>query len=134
MSLQLYGPIVMRLVNNPLSLLRPFRTSLPLPLHHHCPSTFSANGIAAPCNRLSTDGSALQPVIGLDSVEVLGHSYPRDDFTNITPKILAKVGRNLHNQSHHPLWLIKERIKTHFYRYSSVKLAPPPDHFATDYR
>jgi len=48
-------------------------------------------------------------------VEVLGHAHPRDDFTNVTPKILSKVGRNLHNQSHHPLWLIKERIKTHFY-------------------
>uniref|UniRef100_A0A673B2T3 Phenylalanyl-tRNA synthetase 2, mitochondrial n=1 Tax=Sphaeramia orbicularis TaxID=375764 RepID=A0A673B2T3_9TELE len=47
--------------------------------------------------------------------EVLGYSYPRDDFTNVTPKILEKVGRNLHNQSHHPLWLIKERIKAHFY-------------------
>uniref|UniRef100_A0A673B0Q4 Phenylalanyl-tRNA synthetase 2, mitochondrial n=1 Tax=Sphaeramia orbicularis TaxID=375764 RepID=A0A673B0Q4_9TELE len=63
----------------------------------------------------STEGSAPRPVIGPDSVEVLGYSYPRDDFTNVTPKILEKVGRNLHNQSHHPLWLIKERIKAHFY-------------------
>uniref|UniRef100_A0A673B0R9 Phenylalanyl-tRNA synthetase 2, mitochondrial n=1 Tax=Sphaeramia orbicularis TaxID=375764 RepID=A0A673B0R9_9TELE len=37
------------------------------------------------------------------SVEVLGYLVP------------PKVGRNLHNQSHHPLWLIKERIKAHFY-------------------
>lgn len=133
MSLQLHGPIVMRLVDRPLSLLLPFRTSLPLLLCRHRPSTLSANGVGA-CNRLSTDGSAPQPVIGLDSVEVLGHSYPRDDFTNITPKILAKVGRNLHNQSHHPLWLIKERIKSHFYRYDSVKLAPPPDLYGTDPR
>uniref|UniRef100_A0A673B0R1 Phenylalanyl-tRNA synthetase 2, mitochondrial n=1 Tax=Sphaeramia orbicularis TaxID=375764 RepID=A0A673B0R1_9TELE len=65
--------------------------------------------------RFSTEGSAPRPVIGPDSVEVLGYSYPRDDFTNVTPKILEKVGRNLHNQSHHPLWLIKERIKAHFY-------------------
>lgn len=64
--------------------------------------------------RLSTD--IPQPVIGHQSVEVLGHRYPRDDFTNVTPKILAKVGRNLHNQPYHPLWLIKERIKAHFYR------------------
>uniref|UniRef100_A0A3Q0SRC1 Phenylalanine--tRNA ligase, mitochondrial n=1 Tax=Amphilophus citrinellus TaxID=61819 RepID=A0A3Q0SRC1_AMPCI len=63
------------------------------------------------CRRLSTPKS----VIGQDSVQVLDHSYPRDDFTNVTPKILEKVGRNLHNQSHHPLWLIKERIKAHFY-------------------
>uniref|UniRef100_A0A667YZ94 Phenylalanine--tRNA ligase, mitochondrial n=1 Tax=Myripristis murdjan TaxID=586833 RepID=A0A667YZ94_9TELE len=78
-------------------------------------SGLSANGIAASRRRLSTDGPAPRPVIGQDSVEVLGASYPRDDFTNVTAKILDKVGRNLHNQPHHPLWLIKERIKAHFY-------------------
>lgn len=63
------------------------------------------------CRRLLTSGGpAPQP-----TVEVGGRSFPRDDFTNVTPKILAKVGRDLHNQSHHPLWLIKERIKAHFY-------------------
>lgn len=51
-----------------------------------------------------------------ESVKVLEHVYPRDDMTNITPKILSKVGRQLHNQPHHPLWIIKERIKDHFYR------------------
>lgn len=76
-----------------------------------------ATGSTACCRRLSTEGAGPQPLIGRDPVEVLGHSYPRDDFTNITPRVLAKVGRNLHNQSHHPLWLIKERIKAHFYRY-----------------
>ncbi|XP_061111483.1 phenylalanine--tRNA ligase, mitochondrial-like isoform X1 [Conger conger] len=49
-------------------------------------------------------------------VEVLGCSYPWDDHTNVTAKILSKVGRNLHNQAHHPLWLLKERVKAHFYR------------------
>ncbi|MEJ1284685.1 phenylalanine-tRNA synthetase 2 (mitochondrial) [Cricetulus griseus] len=49
-------------------------------------------------------------------VELLGKSYPQDDHTNLTPKVLSKVGRNLHNQKYHPLWLIKERVKEHFYR------------------
>lgn len=106
----------MRLRNKPISLLLPLLRSPPLPLRHHrCLSSLLANGSAAPCRHFGTDGPAPQPVIGQDSVEVLGHSYPRDDFTNVTPKVLAKVGRNLHNQSHHPLWLIKERIKAHFY-------------------
>lgn len=48
-------------------------------------------------------------------VQVEGRSFPRDDFTNVTPRILQKVGANLHNQRHHPLWIIKERIKEHFY-------------------
>ncbi|XP_014876924.1 phenylalanine--tRNA ligase, mitochondrial isoform X1 [Poecilia latipinna] len=76
---------------------------------------WSAAGGPAPCRRLGTGGGTLQPVIGQDSIELLGHSYPRDDFTNITPKILAKVGFHLQNQPYHPLWLIKERIKAHFY-------------------
>ncbi|ELW71768.1 Phenylalanyl-tRNA synthetase, mitochondrial [Tupaia chinensis] len=48
-------------------------------------------------------------------VELLGKSYPQDDHTNLTRKVLSMVGRNLHNQQCHPLWLIKERVKEHFY-------------------
>lgn len=69
-----------------------------------------------PFRGLSTDGSAPQPRICENSVEVLGRVYPRDDMTNVTAKILSKVGCQLHNRPHHPLWLIKERIKDHFYR------------------
>ncbi|XP_061876790.1 phenylalanine--tRNA ligase, mitochondrial [Entelurus aequoreus] len=72
-------------------------------------------GIAASLRHVCTEGPALKPAIAQESVEVLGHAYPCDDFTNVTPKILAKVGRDLHNRSHHPLWLVKERIKAHFY-------------------
>lgn len=106
----------MRLCSTPLSLLLPVLQSPLLHLRHRCClSTLLANCSTASCRRLSTDVHASQPVIGQDSVEVLGHTYPRDDYTNVTQKILAKVGRNLHNQSHHPLWLMKERIKAHFY-------------------
>ncbi|XP_072317879.1 phenylalanine--tRNA ligase, mitochondrial [Eucyclogobius newberryi] len=61
-----------------------------------------------------SDGPTPRPLIGQD-VQVQGRSFPRDDFTNVTNKILEKVGVNLHNQQHHPLWIIKERIKEHFY-------------------
>ncbi|KAF1373327.1 hypothetical protein PFLUV_G00259380 [Perca fluviatilis] len=98
----------MRLISIPVWALLP---SSPRPLLRRCClATLPTNG-----RRLGTEGPAPRPVIGRDSVEVSGHSYPRDDFTNVTPKVLDKVGRNLHNQSHHPLWLIKERIKAHFY-------------------
>uniref|UniRef100_A0A8C5MCS9 phenylalanine--tRNA ligase n=1 Tax=Leptobrachium leishanense TaxID=445787 RepID=A0A8C5MCS9_9ANUR len=59
------------------------------------------------------------------NVEVLGQLYPRDDYTNITSKILSKVGKNLHNQSYHPLWLIKERIKKHFYKEYTGRFGNP---------
>ncbi|XP_060920982.1 phenylalanine--tRNA ligase, mitochondrial [Labrus mixtus] len=103
----------MRLHKIPVSLFFP---SLPRPLLHCCcRSALLANHSTASHRRLGTDSHAPHHVTGQDSLEVLGHSYPRDDFTNVTPKILEKVGRNLHNQSHHPLWLIKERIKAHIY-------------------
>lgn len=69
-----------------------------------------------PCRGLSTDSSAPRPWITENSIEVFSHVYPRDDMTNVTAKILSKVGCQLHNRPHHPLWLIKERIKDHFYR------------------
>ncbi|XP_072459833.1 phenylalanine--tRNA ligase, mitochondrial isoform X5 [Notamacropus eugenii] len=50
------------------------------------------------------------------SVEVLGKSYPRDDHSNTPEKILSKVGKNLHNRKYHPLWLVLERVKHHFYK------------------
>uniref|UniRef100_G3NBE4 Phenylalanine--tRNA ligase, mitochondrial n=1 Tax=Gasterosteus aculeatus TaxID=69293 RepID=G3NBE4_GASAC len=106
----------MRLLNNAVPLLLPLLHGPPLPvLHRGCLSTLSPNRGAASRRRLSTDGPAPQALIGRDSVEVLGHTYSRDDFTNVAPSVLAKVGRNLHNQTHHPVWLMKERIKAHFY-------------------
>ncbi|XP_063779155.1 phenylalanine--tRNA ligase, mitochondrial isoform X1 [Pseudophryne corroboree] len=49
-------------------------------------------------------------------LELLGREYPRDNYTNVSSKILSLVGKNLHNQKYHPLWLIKERIKEHVYK------------------
>ncbi|KFQ13902.1 hypothetical protein N330_02779, partial [Leptosomus discolor] len=49
-------------------------------------------------------------------VGLLGKAYPQDDYSNVTEKILSKVGKNLHNKQHHPLWLIKEQVKDHFYK------------------
>ncbi|XP_072416538.1 phenylalanine--tRNA ligase, mitochondrial isoform X1 [Chiloscyllium punctatum] len=64
--------------------------------------------------RCITSGPAASATTS-DLIEVFGKFYSRDDYTNITPKILSKVGKSLHNQRNHPLWLIKERIKKHFY-------------------
>ncbi|XP_077209226.1 phenylalanine--tRNA ligase, mitochondrial isoform X3 [Paroedura picta] len=51
-----------------------------------------------------------------NAVELLGKAYHPDDYSNVTQKVLSKVGKNLHNQRYHPLWLIKERVKDHFYK------------------
>ncbi|XP_019398360.1 PREDICTED: phenylalanine--tRNA ligase, mitochondrial isoform X1 [Crocodylus porosus] len=68
------------------------------------------------------------------TVELHGKVYRRDDYTNVTERILSNVGRNLHNQRHHPLWLIKERIKNHFYKQYLGRFGTPLfsvyDHFS----
>lgn len=56
-----------------------------------------------------------QPDIKND-VTILGTTYPRDDYTNVTEKILSHVGRNLYLQKHHPLSLVRQRIVNYFYK------------------
>lgn len=86
------------------------RSSTSMPSQRHC---------------LYTHSSFPQPQISQESVEILGRVYPRDDMTNVTVKILSMVGRELHNQTHHPLWIIKERIKEHFYRSYTSRTGTP---------
>ena len=41
--------------------------------------------------------------------------YSVDSWTNVTPKILSYMDRQLHNQKYHPLQLIKQRIVNYMY-------------------
>ncbi|KAL8603152.1 hypothetical protein ACOMHN_059324 [Nucella lapillus] len=52
-----------------------------------------------------------------DSVVVDNVTYQTDPCTNVTPNILAKVGRGLHRTPQHPLYLIRKRIEDFFYRH-----------------
>lgn len=45
---------------------------------------------------------------------ILGQTYKTDSWTNVRPKILEKVGQNLHMKKNHPLNLLKKRIENHF--------------------
>lgn len=51
-----------------------------------------------------------------NTLHILGKSYPTDKLTNITPAILAKVGKELHNIPGHPLHFIFRRIESFFHR------------------
>ena len=65
-----------------------------------------------------------------DVVEVNGKFYPRDEMTNVTPTIIAKVGRDLHDIPQHPLNIIKQRIVRHFQsKYTSRVSTPLFAHF-----
>ena len=63
-----------------------------------------------PCS--STSSST--PTPSLATVRVEGAEFPRDAWTNVTPRILGSVGRRLHLQPQHPLGLIKRRIVDYF--------------------
>ncbi len=50
-------------------------------------------------------------------VSVLGTEYKTDNVTNVTPAIINKVGRNLHNIPQHPINIVKQRVVDHFYKH-----------------
>ena len=52
----------------------------------------------------------------LRQCKVLGKTYECDDMTSITPAIISRVGRSLHNVPQHPINIIKQRIVNHFHK------------------
>ncbi|XP_023301035.2 probable phenylalanine--tRNA ligase, mitochondrial [Lucilia cuprina] len=49
-------------------------------------------------------------------LEINGQSYPVDNWSNVTPKILSYMGLNKHLQKDHPLSIIRQRIVNYFYQ------------------
>lgn len=56
---------------------------------------------------------------------LFNQKYVTDDWTNITPNIIAKLGRNLHVQQYHPLSLLRQRIVNSFYEQFRSKSGTP---------
>lgn len=59
--------------------------------------------------------STTQPELK-NEVTVLGNTYPKDNYTNVTEKVLSHVGKNLYLQKYHPLSLVRQRIVNYFYK------------------
>lgn len=57
--------------------------------------------------------------------QVQGKSYPRDHYSNATPTILSKVGKNLHLQPNHPLSILRQRIEAHFPHFQHLNSLSP---------
>ena len=76
----------------------------PWPVVTHCTRFMCSNSI-----RVSATDSDIK------TVNILGESYLADAMTNVTPKILSKVGLKKHRQEYHPINLIKRRIENYFY-------------------
>ncbi|XP_020286519.1 probable phenylalanine--tRNA ligase, mitochondrial [Pseudomyrmex gracilis] len=51
----------------------------------------------------------------LKQLTILGQKYAIDDWTNVSPNIIAKLGRNLHVKKYHPLSHLRQRIVNYFY-------------------
>ncbi|KAF7406270.1 hypothetical protein HZH68_005639 [Vespula germanica] len=51
-----------------------------------------------------------------NELELLGQKYLIDEWTNITPQIISKLGRNLHVTQYHPLSLVRQRVIDYFYK------------------
>jgi phenylalanyl-tRNA synthetase alpha chain len=73
--------------------------------------------LAAPWRRLQ---SSLAP-----QISVLGKSYPRDEYTNISPAIVAKLDRRLHAHDGHPISTLRALIEAHFSDYKHLSALSP---------
>lgn len=56
---------------------------------------------------------------------LLGQKHITDNWTNVTPNIIAKLGRNLHITQYHPLSHLRQRIANYFYNQFRSKSGTP---------
>lgn len=60
-----------------------------------------------------------------EDINVLGKSYRTDEMTNITPNIISKVDKRLHNVADHPLQILKDKIHTYLYAAHRTRWGSP---------
>ncbi|KAL4708671.1 hypothetical protein ACJJTC_008197 [Scirpophaga incertulas] len=51
----------------------------------------------------------------ISSVHLANKEFPSDEYTNVTPKIISYLGKNLHLQKGNPLAIVRKRIVNYFY-------------------
>lgn len=49
------------------------------------------------------------------TVKIKDKEFVTDDFTNVTPKILSYLDRNLHLRKNNPISMVRQRIVNYFY-------------------
>lgn len=81
------------------------------------PLTCSMSSFANSDASQTSSAPALAPQASpLATLTVSGKQFERDSYTNITDGIIKHMSRKLHQQKGHPLYLIKECIKSYFYK------------------
>ncbi|KAK4054243.1 phenylalanyl-tRNA synthetase alpha subunit, mitochondrial [Microbotryomycetes sp. JL201] len=76
-------------------------------------------------NRIARLNSAHRHLQAQQTITVDGKTYERDEWTNVTPTILSKVGRNLHLKPNHPLSILRQRIEAHFSSFVHLNTLSP---------
>jgi len=56
----------------------------------------------------------INPLVKDGSVQVNGVNYAADEWTNLSPSVVSKLGANLHSKKDHPLFLIRKKIENFF--------------------
>lgn len=51
-----------------------------------------------------------------DTITINNKTFKRDDYTNITDKIVGLAQKSLHTTPHHPISLVRQRIVNYFYK------------------
>lgn len=101
----------------------PPRTTGSLKVRRHLigsQSTSGSNSAQSWLRRYSTRrDNAAEPLV------VEGKSYPRDEFTNVTPTILSKLPRQLHLQPSHPIGILRRQIESHFSSFEHLNSLSP---------
>lgn len=58
-------------------------------------------------------------------IELNNNKYESDDYSNLSPKIVSYLGRNIHLQKNHPLSLVRQKIINFFYEeYANPRGSP----------
>ncbi|KAJ2844056.1 phenylalanyl-tRNA synthetase alpha subunit, mitochondrial, partial [Coemansia erecta] len=83
-------------------------------LSQHAPLGFLLTTRVRFSVRLQSTSAATAIEKKADTISVLGTTYSTDEWTNATPTILEKTGRNLLHQHSHPLAILKELIFKEF--------------------
>ena len=89
---------------------------------HHRANALCARRFAAAVNGPRSNNYSVSAQASETELLIDGVTYAKDSWTNVTPRVLSHVGRNLHRQPGHPLSLIKRRIVNYFDK--SFRLRP----------
>lgn len=60
----------------------------------------------------------------VSTVQINEKEFVADDYTNVTPKIISYLGRNLHLQKDNPLSIVRQRIVNYFYKSFTLRGNP----------